>query len=183
VRPYVTKQSFGSLLRFRVEGIAASLDLKVKLKPLRHAVKKLHKASVKLDKEKHEAEEHLRDIIKDWQHHRPSHNHRCGPRWWRISRWVKSVFGAVNRDAYELDGANKGSDSDIHSPQPDSSLASVSHHPHPHHPPHRLIKAVKRVQAVNKKLSSFEGGFISKEGIAGREWYKHLAVAPGKWLG
>jgi N-acetylated-alpha-linked acidic dipeptidase len=45
------------------------------------------------------------------------------------------------------------------------------------------MKAVKRVQAVNKKLSSFEGGFISKEGIGGREWYKHLAVAPGKWLG
>ncbi|KAF8510592.1 hypothetical protein JB92DRAFT_2938695 [Gautieria morchelliformis] len=172
-----------------VEGIAANLDIKVKLKSLRHAVKKLHKASVKLDKEKHDAEEHLRDIIKDWQHHRhlhhhPNpHSHRCGSRWQRISRWIKNVFGAVNGDAYELDGSNKGSDGDIHSPQPDSSSASVSHRPHPHHPPHKLIKAVKRVQAVNKKLSSFETGFISKEGIADREWYKHLAVAPGKWLG
>lgn len=47
----------------------------------------------------------------------------------------------------------------------------------------KFIKAAKRVQAVNKKLSSFERGFISKEGIKDREWYKHLGVAPGKYLG
>ena len=50
-------------------------------------------------------------------------------------------------------------------------------------PPHKLVEAVKRVQVVNKKLSGFESGFISEEGIAKREWYKHLGVAPGKWLG
>ena len=42
---------------------------------------------------------------------------------------------------------------------------------------------MKRVQRVNKKLSGFEGGFISSGGIVDREWYKHLGVAPGKWLG
>ena len=47
----------------------------------------------------------------------------------------------------------------------------------------RLLKAIKRVQAVNRKLIGFERGFISKEGIKDREWYKHLGVAPGKWLG
>jgi len=47
----------------------------------------------------------------------------------------------------------------------------------------RLIKAAKRVQRANKKLIDFERGFISKDGISGREWYKHLGVAPGKWLG
>jgi N-acetylated-alpha-linked acidic dipeptidase len=36
---------------------------------------------------------------------------------------------------------------------------------------------------VNKKLVGFEKGFISKDGIPDREWYKHLAIAPGKWLG
>ena len=46
-----------------------------------------------------------------------------------------------------------------------------------------LRKLVKRIQAVNVKSSAFERGFISKEGIKDREWYKHLAVAPGKWLG
>lgn len=47
----------------------------------------------------------------------------------------------------------------------------------------KLKKAVKRVRAVNKKLVAFERGLISEEGIKDREWYKHLGVAPGKWLG
>lgn len=47
----------------------------------------------------------------------------------------------------------------------------------------RLRKLAKRIQAVNAKSSAFERGFISPEGIKDREWYKHLAVAPGKWLG
>ncbi|KAJ3537181.1 hypothetical protein NMY22_g5696 [Coprinellus aureogranulatus] len=47
----------------------------------------------------------------------------------------------------------------------------------------KIKKAVKRIQAVNKKLIAFERGFISKDGIKDREWFKHLAVAPGKWLG
>jgi N-acetylated-alpha-linked acidic dipeptidase len=50
-------------------------------------------------------------------------------------------------------------------------------------PIHRFIKAAKRVSRANKKLVAFERGFISEEGIKEREWYKHLGVAPGKWLG
>ena len=47
----------------------------------------------------------------------------------------------------------------------------------------KLHKAIKRVRDVNKKLVAFEKGLISEEGIKDREWYKHLGVAPGKWLG
>lgn len=47
----------------------------------------------------------------------------------------------------------------------------------------RLKKLVKKVQVLNKKASAFEKGFISEAGIKDREWYKHLVVAPGKWLG
>ncbi|KAJ7068529.1 hypothetical protein C8F01DRAFT_613374 [Mycena amicta] len=47
----------------------------------------------------------------------------------------------------------------------------------------RLRKVAKRIRAVNQKLVGFERGFISKEGIPDREWYKHLVIAPGKWLG
>ena len=46
-----------------------------------------------------------------------------------------------------------------------------------------LKKLAKHIQALNAKSSGFERGFISAEGIKDREWYKHLAVAPGKWLG
>ena len=50
-------------------------------------------------------------------------------------------------------------------------------------PIREFIKAAKRVQSANQKLIGFERGFISEEGIKDREWYRHLAVAPGKWLG
>ncbi|KAF5340153.1 hypothetical protein D9758_016846 [Tetrapyrgos nigripes] len=51
-------------------------------------------------------------------------------------------------------------------------------------PPIReFLKAAKRVSKANKKLMVFERGFISEEGIPDREWYRHLGVAPGKWLG
>ena len=55
--------------------------------------------------------------------------------------------------------------------------------PHPGKGVDHLRKVAKRIQAVNAKSSAFERGFISAEGIKDREWYKHLAVAPGKWLG
>lgn len=54
---------------------------------------------------------------------------------------------------------------------------------HPGRVIYHLRKLVKRIQAVNAKSSAFERGFISAEGIKDREWYKHLGVAPGKWLG
>lgn len=47
----------------------------------------------------------------------------------------------------------------------------------------QLIKVIRRIQSANKKAAAIEKGFISKDGIKDREWYKHLAVAPGKWLG
>ncbi|KAF7792893.1 hypothetical protein EIP86_003994 [Pleurotus ostreatoroseus] len=50
-------------------------------------------------------------------------------------------------------------------------------------PIHEFIETARRVQRTNAKLTGFEKGFISTEGIKDREWYKHLGVAPGKWLG
>ncbi|KAF9006517.1 Zn-dependent exopeptidase [Cyathus striatus] len=58
-----------------------------------------------------------------------------------------------------------------------------SAHPHHHYPLRKLRRAIKKIQTVNKKLTAFERGLISKDGIKDREWYKHLGVAPGKWLG
>jgi len=49
--------------------------------------------------------------------------------------------------------------------------------------PRKFLRAAKHVQQVNGKLSAFEYGFISREGIKDREWYKHLGTAPGKNLG
>jgi len=51
------------------------------------------------------------------------------------------------------------------------------------HPLQDLKNAMQRIQTINQKLMLFERGFLSESGIQGREWYKHLGVAPGKWLG
>ncbi|EPS95363.1 hypothetical protein FOMPIDRAFT_1132669 [Fomitopsis schrenkii] len=47
----------------------------------------------------------------------------------------------------------------------------------------KFLRAAERVRKVNKKLAGFERGFIHPDGIKDREWYRHLGVAPGKWLG
>lgn len=105
---------------------------------------------------------------------------------------------------WEVDESS-GSDEENRKSKPDRrghrSSRSPRHpgsHPllHPPHPPDHIaeqvlgdvtfpsfIEAVKRVRRVNRKLSSFESGFISEGGIKDREWYRHLGVAPGKWLG
>ncbi|KAL6305814.1 hypothetical protein BKA93DRAFT_824614 [Sparassis latifolia] len=55
---------------------------------------------------------------------------------------------------------------------------------HRHRSPiHAIHAAALRVQRANAKLVAFEQGFIDEEGIKDREWYRHLGVAPGKWLG
>jgi N-acetylated-alpha-linked acidic dipeptidase len=88
-------------------------------------------------------------------------------------------------------GGNYGSDNEVnvedgkrpHLPHP--HWPKHPHWPHrkPHHLPPKFIKAVKAVRKINQKLASFERGFIHEEGIKDREWYRHLGVAPGKWLG
>jgi hypothetical protein len=46
-----------------------------------------------------------------------------------------------------------------------------------------LKKAAERVDRVNKKLMAFERGLLSEEGLPRREWFRHLVVAPGEYLG
>ncbi|KAL1946513.1 hypothetical protein VTO73DRAFT_14617 [Trametes versicolor] len=47
----------------------------------------------------------------------------------------------------------------------------------------QLFWAAWHVRRANEKLIGFERGFIFEDGLEGREWYRHLGVAPGKWLG
>lgn len=42
----------------------------------------------------------------------------------------------------------------------------------------------RSLRRVNAALRSFERGFLGdEEGLEGRSWYRHLGVAPGRWLG
>lgn len=44
-------------------------------------------------------------------------------------------------------------------------------------------KIIRQLRSINKRKMGFERGFISKEGLPRRQWYKHLGVAPGENLG
>jgi N-acetylated-alpha-linked acidic dipeptidase len=148
----------------KVELLASStLDVKPNLSGLRRSIRRLQKASQKLDVKKLKAEKALRRALKRWRKH---HNNEkvCAKRSWQKTReWIKWVFGANN----------------LSSTQNDRHYRVEPEHGHKH----TLLRAALRVHGINKKLSSFEGGFISEGGIRDREWYRHLGVAPGKWLG
>ncbi|KAG6866447.1 hypothetical protein C0991_003965 [Blastosporella zonata] len=107
-------------------------------------------------------------------HKRPKHHHEDGP--------DHSHHGHSKPDHPKDDRKHPGHK------HPEPGHPGPKHHKHEHHghPPKeikKLIKAAKRIVKANKKIVAFERGFISEGGIKDREWYKHLGVAPGKWLG
>ncbi|EPQ59132.1 Zn-dependent exopeptidase [Gloeophyllum trabeum ATCC 11539] len=187
----------------KVEEIVSSSSAEVNLLPLRQSIKALQKASVALDVEKHRAEHALRRAIEKLKkkhaimrkirkaickirkhigkpcHKKEDEEAVCDiksltpPEFvGKDGRVIKPRLGRavgimLERRAEECRAAQRRSEMPL-------LLA---------HPSRKLLKAVKRVQAANKKLVAFERGLISDEGIKDREWYKHLGVAPGKWLG
>ncbi|WFC97062.1 glutamate carboxypeptidase II [Malassezia brasiliensis] len=52
-----------------------------------------------------------------------------------------------------------------------------------HAPRHELRHAMRLVRRVNRALQRFERGFLDARGLPERTWYRHLGVAPGRWLG
>ncbi|WFD03707.1 glutamate carboxypeptidase II [Malassezia obtusa] len=53
----------------------------------------------------------------------------------------------------------------------------------PHRPSPALRAAMHEVRGVNRALQRFERGFLDARGLPHRPWYRHLGVAPGRWLG
>lgn len=153
---------------------------------LRKSIGNLQSASTALDKERVEAEKEFKDLLSKlpWHHGGKDNCRRPGRLMRRVRDWVKGVFGvsphqyrAIHRVADKRPDAWKKF-LDLDGPL----LSEAEGHPH-RFPIRKFIKAAKRIRKANKKIIGFERGFISKEGIKDREWYKHLGVAPGKWLG
>lgn len=62
------------------------------------------------------------------------------------------------------------------------SSSSCHHHKRPNK--REAFKRARELQQINRALKEFEAGFLGDEkGLQGREWYRHLGVAPGRWLG
>ncbi|EEB98576.1 hypothetical protein MPER_01892, partial [Moniliophthora perniciosa FA553] len=170
----------GSILGLKIPGRACDLPYHRSLK-----------ASIKLDKEKIEAEENFKDALSKLPRAPGTHAQSCRMGLFiRIADWFKSLPGiryfahttvhkyhAERWEEYlsrQLLTAN-GFDEDFDEENVDVDL--------PKNPILEFIKAAKRVSRSNKKLIAFERGFIHNYGIKDREWYRHLGVAPGKWLG
>lgn len=179
---------------FRVEKIASESSLDVNLVPLRHSIRALQFASRELDREKHKAERHLvrllRSAIRRKIIRRTFYQAVCK---------IKKLFGRecacagkahFDRDFASVQTAHGlelkprfGRSSGLAHNQHEESANSHSRIPWGKRLRKKIKAAAERVRAVNKKLVAFEKGFIHKDGIKDREWYRHLGVAPGKWLG
>ena len=183
----------------RVEGLAAASSANVNFAPLRAAIRSVQFASLKLDAEKHTAERVLRTCLRKWRKHQRKHKRRH----WCLKGFVhrlKDFFTEDRKDVAEFTpkfadeknqlGLRRGPDSGLGNEHEVDLEARnwpglpLPHKPkHPHRLPPKLIKALKVVRKINQKLVFFERGFIHEDGIKDREWYRHLGVAPGKWLG
>ena len=183
----------------RVEGLAAASSANVNFAPLRAAIISLQFASLRLDVEKHVAERVLRGHLRKWRKHQPKHGRQDGCLK-RLIRGLKDLFTEGSNDVAEstpqfAEGKHQlglgsvpdfglGNDPEVDIVAQNWPRLPLPHRPkHPHCPPPKLIKALKVVRKINQKLVYFERGFIHEDGIKDREWYRHLGVAPGKWLG
>ncbi|KAF9068546.1 hypothetical protein BDP27DRAFT_1421735 [Rhodocollybia butyracea] len=210
---------------------------------LRQSISQLQEASILLDIEKADAEEHFKELLSKMPSFPGNAHGSCkkqSPLSRRLKTWIKGIFGVDHQKHKEafmiqsweslLSGSESGEDEDrsiagwlehrlsrsipdlpdIPNPPdiPDfPDIPNIPNVPDIPHPPSRpdsisplslvsnmtssspfppifeFIRAAKRVSRANRKLISFERGFIDAGGIKDREWYRHLVVAPGKWLG
>ncbi|KAJ6539630.1 hypothetical protein B0H19DRAFT_1179879 [Mycena capillaripes] len=168
-----------------IESIALrESSIKVDLSPLRKSIVALQVASHSLDLEKVSAEKHLRKIIHKIAKRKSNLEKMLREAWCLL----KKLFGKEchKKSAEDQNHGCLDQQQGLH----DEILYGLAMHAGFHGPTFHanlsrkgLRKAVQRIRAVNMKLIGFEKGFISKDGIPEREWYKHLAIAPGKWLG
>jgi N-acetylated-alpha-linked acidic dipeptidase len=152
----------------------------VQLKSLRKSIHALQEASIALDEEKHKVAKDLRKVIKNLKKRKKF--------LMKLYCRIKKLFGRKCSCPHK-----EKSPMTIGDQEENAMILGLAIHagyksksnllPHPGKAVNRMRKLAKRIQAVNAKSSAFERGFISTEGIKDREWYKHLAVAPGKWLG
>ena len=164
--------------------IKESLDVHFTL--LSKSIRRLQKASVALDKERNTAQKELENIMKKWK--KPGKKTISG-----IRRVLGNGFCCPHKGSEEGGVSSVLRDEETE----DEILLGILLHIGFHvgtaelktlsqcrkFPLKRLRKLVKKIQVLNRKASAFEKGFISEAGIKDREWYKHLVVAPGKWLG
>jgi N-acetylated-alpha-linked acidic dipeptidase len=181
----------------RVEKLAVASSATVNFAPLRAAIRSLQFASLKLDGEKFVAERALRDQLRKLRKDKRKQKQNDGYLK-RFFRRLKGLFQEESNDVavsaprfanekppLKLGRApDFGNDHEVNVEERNWPRLPWPRKPkHPPCLPPKFIKALMVVRKINQKLASFERGFIHEDGIKDREWYRHLGVAPGKWLG
>ncbi|KAF9053208.1 hypothetical protein BJ165DRAFT_1338917 [Panaeolus papilionaceus] len=173
----------------RVEELLTSAQQDAVLKPLRRSIRHVQQASMALDEEKAQAEEDFKKLLSrlPW---RGGGTRNVST---RVMNLMKIVFGVSPPTPIQMGHQQDGDehswlqylDETIDGVEAERAIMEQMDDNADFLPftIRRFIEAAKRVGRVNKKLMKFERGFISEDGIKDREWYKHLGVAPGKWLG
>jgi len=163
---------------------------------LRKSIHSLQKASLRLDEERDEAGRAFRRLLDKWRK-KSVNDQRLRRMAW--GAWCK-VRGLEKQECYNKHTALTSLDGLDDEPEPLESVLGLAVHSdvdidgrdalrqvlgysRPEKRWKRLEKVLKKIRQVNRKALAFERGFISEEGIKDREWYRHLGVAPGKWLG
>ncbi|KAF9265384.1 Zn-dependent exopeptidase [Marasmius fiardii PR-910] len=170
----------------KVEQLAATvvgLDITSDLTILRSQIKRLQAASLALDEEKVAAEENFRKALDRLPKFPRNHSGtlHCGSGLMRrLSAWYHSFFGSSVPDSTSIRVHDW---EDFLSFNLEEDFERLSRLPFPKNPWLEFLRAAKRLVRANKKIISFERGFLHPDGIKDREWYRHLGVAPGKWLG
>ncbi|KIY72270.1 Zn-dependent exopeptidase [Cylindrobasidium torrendii FP15055 ss-10] len=167
----------------RVESLATTQAVFVDLSALRQSIHTLRAASLALDYEKFAAEKALLEIIQKWRQREDVIKKRFKKVYCSIKKLLGSPCDEVVQQQLLLGRVEIDSLYGLALHAAGLKAAGCQNSFLPGLPLSDLKKALQRIRAVNKKLSTFEHGFISEEGIPDREWYKHLGVAPGKWLG
>jgi len=142
----------------KVEGLADKSSMQVDFHKLRRSLSELREASLRLDEEKIHAHWQLKNALRKF-HHRRAMRRTLRKVYCMVRRWFGKECLREHKHKGKLGLGHCG------------------------HGREEVIRAEKHVRDVNKRLSEFEQGFISEDGIKDREWYRHLGVAPGKWLG
>lgn len=158
-----------------MEGLASGIAT-AEFHNIRKAISKLQRASMKLDVEKIKAEKAFLKAVHDLPHGRFGHRVvRC------IKNWIERRL-AIGSPLPKHDDAKLEFPA-LHILNIIGDLTEQDMCESRKGPLCDLIRAAVRVRKVNKKLSLFEQGFVSEEGVKDREWFRHLGVAPGKYLG
>ncbi|KAF9265375.1 hypothetical protein L218DRAFT_170058 [Marasmius fiardii PR-910] len=172
----------------QVEKLAADvleIDISSDLALLRLQIKHLQSASLALDEERVAAEENFRKALDRLPKFPKPHSriHQCGEGFVRrLSAWYRSIFASSATDS-PYSHITDWKDFLSFNLEEEKEFDQLSHLPFPKNPWFEFLKAAKRLVRVNKKILTFERGFLHPDGIKDREWYRHLGVAPGKWLG